>query len=79
MAFVYPTSNSVNSNTVVKGTVDDLSIREGYFCLKFGYIYIFIYLYIYVYVITPYECYIRFIITEHEGHRPKGEVIIILI
>ena len=25
------------------------------------------------------ECYIRFIITEPEGHRPEGEVIISLI
>ena len=29
---------------------------------------------VYVYVITPYECYVRFIITEYEG-----EVIIILL
>ena len=36
--------------------------------------YIYIYIYIYMYVITPYECYIRFIITE-----PEGEVIINLI
>ena len=26
-----------------------------------------------------YECYIRFIITEHEGCRPEGEVIVNLI
>ena len=44
------------------------------------YIYIYYIIYnIYVYVITPFECYIRFIITEPEGHRPKGEVIINLI
>ena len=34
---------------------------------------------LYVKVITPYECYIRFIITEHECRRPEGKVIIILI
>ena len=34
---------------------------------------------VYVKVITPYECYIKFIITEHEDRRPEGEVIINLI
>ena len=30
-------------------------------------------------VITPHECYIKFIIMEHEGRRLEGEVIINLI
>ena len=47
--------------------------------ITYNYTYIHIYIYIYVYVMSCHECYIRFIITEHEGHRPEGEVIISLI